>query len=111
MVENQMPRSISVQKKHTDNVQCIAKNQKLSFVVDTNEQWVINAECLFSAFLLEHSLPLSALGHADSYLKKCFQIVKLPKNIYVHEYVHEYVGNQQTLWLTIEIWTFLVAEP
>ena len=66
-------------KKHIDNTLCIAKNQKLSFVVDTNEQRVINAKCLFSAFLLEHNLLLSASDHAALLFNKMFTDSQISK--------------------------------
>ena len=50
-------------QKHINNVHCIEKNQKLLFAVDNSEQSIINAECLFSAFLVEHNLLLSASDH------------------------------------------------
>ena len=66
-------------KKHINNEQCISKNQKLSFVVDTNEQHVINANCLFSAVLLKHHLPLSASDHAALLFKKMFSDSQIAK--------------------------------
>ena len=66
-------------KKHIDNAWCTTKNQKLSFVVDTNEQRVINAECLFSAFLVEHNLPLSASDNTAFLFKKMFPDSQIAK--------------------------------
>ena len=55
-------------QKHSDSVQCIESNKKLTFCVDKEDQQVINAECLFTSFLLEHNLPINAADHASFFI-------------------------------------------
>lgn len=41
----------------------------------TKEQKVIQAEILFSNFIVEHNLPIAIADHASELLKQCFRSV------------------------------------
>ncbi|KAH8029075.1 hypothetical protein HPB51_022540 [Rhipicephalus microplus] len=61
-------------KKHTNNVQCQEKQHLIQqfFGKKDGDNDVIRAECLFTAFLLEHSIPLSVSDHVGPVLRKMF---------------------------------------
>ncbi|KAL3201244.1 hypothetical protein MRX96_012729 [Rhipicephalus microplus] len=60
-------------KKHTNNVQCQEKQHLMQqfFGKQDGDNDVIRAECLFAAFLLEHSIPLSVSDHVRALFPKC----------------------------------------
>lgn len=58
-------------KKHQDGVKCVNSNRKLDFSVK-NDTSVIRAECYFTAFIVEHNLPLSCADHAGPLFRKMF---------------------------------------
>lgn len=60
--------------KHCSNVKVVEDNRKIRtfFGSSTSDNSVIKAECLFTAFLLEHNIPLSAADHAGSLFRKMF---------------------------------------
>lgn len=66
-------------KKHLEKAASIEKNEKISFFAETRDQKVIKAECLFTAFLLEHNLPLSVADHAAPLFKKMFPDSEIAK--------------------------------
>lgn len=66
-------------QKHKDKVKCVDKNEKLNFFSQSKDQRVINAECLFSAFLVEHNLPLNVSDHAASLFRKMFPDSEIAK--------------------------------
>nr|XP_015928697.2 uncharacterized protein LOC107455586 [Parasteatoda tepidariorum] len=65
--------------KHKDKVKIVDQNKKLNLFSQSKDQRVINAECLFSAFLVEHNLPLSASDHAGSLFRKMFPDSEIAK--------------------------------
>lgn len=69
--------------KHIKNAEANAKNEKeknkmRDFLLSKNE--VIRAECLFTAFLIEHNIPLSCADHIGSLLRKIFPKDEIAKN-------------------------------
>ncbi|KAH6927818.1 hypothetical protein HPB50_008954 [Hyalomma asiaticum] len=61
-------------KKHTNSVQCQEKQHRMQqfFGKQDGDNEVIRAECLFTDFLLEHSIPLSVSDHVGPLLRKMF---------------------------------------
>jgi hypothetical protein len=62
-------------KKHINNVEANnAKNSKISsfFNNKDNKDEITRAECLFTAFFIEHNLPLSCSDHIGPLLRKIF---------------------------------------
>ncbi|XP_063216897.1 uncharacterized protein LOC134527858 isoform X1 [Bacillus rossius redtenbacheri] len=60
--------------KHAGNVQNSENSQKIStfFTNSSSEDSVTRAECLFTYFLIEHNVPLSAADHAGPLFRKMF---------------------------------------
>ena len=58
-------------KKHVNNFKCIEKNKKINSAPVTSDA-VTRAECLFSAFILEHNLPIYCADHESLLFKKMF---------------------------------------
>lgn len=68
--------------KHLTNVKCREESQKISnfFVKPGNADLdVIRAECLFTAFLVEHNIPLTTADHAGALLRKMFPNSEIAK--------------------------------
>lgn len=71
-------------KKHASNLQSKEKQHRLQqfFGREDSDSDVIRAECLFTDFLLEHNIPLSASEHVGPLLRKMF-----PKSDVAKRYV------------------------
>jgi hypothetical protein len=70
-------RHIATQK-HKGYAALEKNNEKISsFFTTTNDYSVTNAEVLFTEFLVEHSLPISAADHAGKLFKKMFPDSKI----------------------------------
>lgn len=68
--------------KHISYLKSKDDNQKISrfFAKSDNvDNDVIRAECLFTSFLVEHNVPLSAADHAGALFKKMFPTSEVAK--------------------------------
>lgn len=59
-------------KKHIDNAKVIISNKKIDFMQKNDLNNIINAEALFTAFIVEHNLPISSADHAGPLFRKMF---------------------------------------
>lgn len=61
-------------KKHCDYVKIQEKTPKIGTFFDAGgtDNEVINAECLFASFIIEHNLPIAVADHASLIFKKMF---------------------------------------
>lgn len=59
-------------KKHGDLVKTQEKISKIGTFFGTDENDVINAECFFTSFILEHNLPIAVADHVGPLLRKMF---------------------------------------
>lgn len=60
-------------KKHNENSRSKAQTSKIhDFFENNSDSKVIRAECLVTAFLVEHNLPLSCADHVGPLLRKIF---------------------------------------
>lgn len=66
-------------KKPASNVQCKEKQHRLQQFFGREGSDVIHAECLFTDFLLEHNIPLSASEHVGPLLHKMFPMSDVAK--------------------------------
>ncbi|KAK8789239.1 hypothetical protein V5799_020986 [Amblyomma americanum] len=60
-------------KKHKDSAQIVDTDEKLGGYFSASvDQGTIRAECLFTAFLIEHNVPFTAADHAGDLFRKMF---------------------------------------
>src|SRR5215813_14559104 len=74
-------------QKHKKNVSGHRENSKINTFFDSNVNNVIRAECLFTAFIVEHNLPINCADHIGPLLKKMFPGNALQKKLELN-FVH-----------------------
>ena len=68
--------------KHLSNLKSKAENQKIhSFFTNAGDSNydVIQAECLFTSFLIENNIPLAAADHAGALFRRMFPTSEIAK--------------------------------
>ena len=67
-------------KKHQENITASSNTKTISnYFINNENTSVINAEVLFSEFLIEHSLPLAVADHASKLFKRMFPDSEIAK--------------------------------
>lgn len=67
--------------KHKECFKTVESNSSIkSAFLKFNDSSVINAECLFTAFVIEHNLPINCSDHAGHLFRKMFPDSKIAKN-------------------------------
>ena len=97
-------------QKHVESAWHVQAAGKACSKIDTffskdTEFVTINAETLFTSFLIEHNIPMSVSDHTGPLLKECFQIPKLPLNMPVAE------QRQLQLWKRLPRNVIIILAP